>query len=803
MKLMQIAATEKGLGLETDAGRIRLEPLLPGAIRVTVTGRGTFLEKESPVLAGMPKAPAPWRHEVSPETVHLYTEGLQLVIRRDTCAFTWLDAAGRLLTREPVRGGKVLEPFDVVRTVFRKDAAVTARQSVDGLRYDAGQAETVVDRTAYHAKLHFEWQPDEALYGLGSHEEGIYNLRGHWRHLYQQNMKASVPMLVSTRGYGVLFDNCGQMTFRDDEYGSYVWLDVADELQYVVIAGPTHADIVRRYRLLTGQVPMLPRWALGYFQSKERYKTQAELIDIVREHRARDLPLDCVVLDWLSWPEGQWGQKSFDPERFPDPSGMMDTLHGMGARLMISVWPNISAGGANHVEMREKGFMLGNRTTYDAFRAEARACYWQQAEEGLFRHGVDAWWCDSTEPFDGDWSGAEKPEPEERQRMNSEAAKKYLDPATICAYSLFHARGIHEGQRAASADKRVVNLTRSSWAGQSRYGTISWSGDIAATWDTLRKQIAEGMNFCATGEPWWTFDIGAFFVGGKEKWSYWNPALSSPAPWFLAGDYNDGCEDFGYRELYVRWFQMGAFLPVFRSHGTDTPREAWRFGEPGSIWYDTLKRFLELRYRLMPWLYSLAAGVSLRGETMLRLPALEFPQDAAMRDVADEFLLGPSLLVCPVTQPMHYGVNSTPLEGVPQTRRVRLPAGCDWYDFWTGERISGGTAFDADAPLSMLPVYVRAGTILPMGPVVQHTGEGLDAPLEVRVYPGADGAFTVYEDEGDGYGYEADAYALTELTWLDNARELRVGERKGAYPGMPAPREMRVVEVRPGVGVGL
>ena len=205
----------------------------------------------------------------------------------------------------------------------------------------------------------------------------------------------------------------------------------------------------------------------------------------------------------------------------------------------------------------------------------------------------------------------------------------------------------------------------------------------------------------------------------------------------------------------------------------------------------------------MPWLYSLAAGVSLRGETMLRLPALEFPQDAAMRDVADEFLLGPSLLVCPVTQPMHYGVNSTPLEGVPQTRRVRLPAGCDWYDFWTGERISGGTAFDADAPLSMLPVYVRAGTILPMGPVVQHTGEGLDAPLEVRVYPGADGAFTLYEDEGDGYGYEADAYALTELTWLDNAWELRVGERKGAYPGMPAPRDMRVVEARPGVGVGL
>ena len=277
---------------------------------------------------------------------------------------------------------------------------------------------------------------------------------------------------------------------------------------------------------------------------------------------------------------------------------MVDELHQMNARLMISIWPNMNPGGDNWREMRDQGFLLGNKATYDAFQEKARELYWKQANEGLFAHGIDAWWTDCTEPFQADWMGAFKPEPEERLRINTEEAKRYLDPEFINAYSLLHSQGIYEGQRKTSTDKRVVNLTRSAYAGQQRYGTITWAGDVSATWDTLRRQIADGLNFCATGLPYWTVDIGAFFVKNDPKLWFWN------------GDYDLGVEDMGYRELYVRWFQYAAFLPMFRAHGTDTPREIWRFGNPGDIIYDALVKFLRLRYRLMPYIYSLAGMVT-------------------------------------------------------------------------------------------------------------------------------------------------------------------------------------------------
>jgi alpha-D-xyloside xylohydrolase len=368
---------------------------------------------------------------------------------------------------------------------------------------------------------------------------------------------------------------------------------------------------------------------------------------------------------------------------------------------------------------------------------------------------------------------AVKPEPEERLRINTEEAKRYLDPEFINAYSLLHSQGIYEGQRRATGEKRVVNLTRSAYLGQQRYATVTWSGDTAAQWDTLRRQIADGLNFCATGMPYWTQDIGAFFV--KRK----------PELWFWSGDYDEGVDDLGYRELFVRWFQYGAFLPMFRAHGTDTPREIWRFGKPGEPFYEALVSALHLRYRLLPYIYSLAGWTTQHDYTMLRALPFDFRSDPVTYDIRDQYMFGPALLVNPVTRPMLYDVGSQPLTGIPQIRPVYLPAGADWYDFWSGQKYSGGKTIQADAPIDRLPLFVRSGSILPMGPVRQHVNDLPEAPVELHIYPGQDGSFELYEDEGDQYNYEDGAFSTIDIQWQDAERQLKLGARKGEYAGMP------------------
>ena len=571
------------------------------------------------------------------------------------------------------------------------------------------------------------------------------------------------------------------MTFHDDAFGSYLWTDVDDELDYYFIYGPEFDQIVQAVRQLTGKATLLPRWAFGYIQSKERYVSQAELIEVVKEYRARGLPLDCIVQDWKSWPQDLWGQKTFDPQRFPNPKEMMADLHQMNARLMISIWPNMNPGGDNWREMRDQGYLLGNQGTYDAFQEKARALYWKQANEGLFAHGIDAWWCDCTEPFQADWAGVHKPEPEERLLINTGEAKRYLDPEYINAYSLLHSQGIYEGQRKATTAKRVVNLTRSAYAGQQRYGTITWSGDVCATWDTLRRQIADGLNFCVTGLPYWTTDIGAFFV------------KNDPALWFWDGDFDLGVEDMGYRELYVRWFQYAAFLPMLRAHGTDTPREIWRFGEPGEPFYDALVKSLRLRYRLLPYFYSLAGMVTQEDYTMLRALPFDFRADPATYNVADQYMFGPAFLVSPVTEPMYFAAGSQVIDDVPRTRPVYLPKGADWYDFWTGERCTGGQTRYTDAALDTIPLYVRSGSIVPIGPDMTYADEQPNAPLDLRIYPGQSGSFTLYDDEGDNYNYEQGHFATIRISWDEAARRLTLHERQGSYPGMPVSREFRIV----------
>lgn len=760
--------------------RTRIQAAADGILRITRTRRAEFLCRPSDAV--VLSAPILGSLTETVQEARFSAGALTAVVNKATGALRFEDDSGHLLLREPERRPCLLVEKPVYLHRYDKDAKVTQSSSVDGARASAEAAEVYLDRTAYECKQNFLFDADEGLYGLGSHEEGHGNLRGRHQLLYQHNLKAVVPVVVSTKGWGLLFDMGCAMAFHDDEAGSYLWADCADELDWYIFYGDgSYASLMAQHRHLTGEAPMLPKYALGYIQSKERYVDAEEMIAVADEYRRRGVPLDMVVLDWQSWPEGQWGWKHFDESRFPDPKGFIDQLHARNVKFMVSIWPSMQGEkNEDRFAMLEKGYMLGNQLNYNAFDPAARALYWQQTNEAFFRHGADAWWCDCSEPFEADWRGAIKPEGYLRAQMNTDEAKRYLDPAQISLYSLHHSRGIYEGQRSATKDKRVCNLTRSSWAGQHRYATITWSGDVSANWETLRRHIPEGLNFCASGEPYWSTDIGAFFPNGNWE------------PWFYEGDFDEGMADLGYRELFVRWGQYAAFLPMMRAHGTGTPREIWRLGEPGTPFYDAYEKAIRLRYRLAPLLYTLMARANQRGTPMLQIPALLFPEDKHLRQVEDQMLLGDTLLVKPITRPMGYLPHSVPIENPDEWENVYLPAGHDWYDLNTGEYFTGGQTIRTHAPLDTMPIFVRAGSILPWGGDVQHTSELSHAPMEVIIFPGKDAAFTLYDDAGDGYGYEKGECIQLSFTWDDQRRQLTIGTLQGAYPSMPEERTFRI-----------
>ncbi len=767
---------------------------------------------EGPMLdPGRARTVVPFEVRETEAGIEMEGPGLKLSVDLDTGAFSWSDARGRLLVRESRRGGRVLDPVVLYR--YDHSASETsARETADGIKTIAHPGVPVFLRNAYKTRLDLVFQEGEALFGLGQHEEGKLNYRGRCQYLYQQNMKVALPLLLSSRGYGILYNSSSPVIFRDDAFGSCFHGEADRALDFFVIAGngvkgdaggraygdacgsvTGHSSgltsgvadgVVAGMRALTGRAALPPPWAFGYFQSKERYKNQEEILAVAREFRRRNLPLDCVVLDWLSWPQGLWGQKSFDPGRFPDPAAMTGTLHDMGVKFMISVWPHMQGESPDRREMAERGFLLGNGSTYDAFDPGARALYWKQAKRGLYDSGVDAWWCDCTEPFEADWKGKVKAQPEERMAINTRMAAEYLDPGIDQAYSLEHSRGIWEGQRACEDGKRVLNLTRSASLGQQRYGTFTWSGDVTASWETLRRQIPEGLNFCLSGMPYWTNDIGGFFVASKEQW-------------FWQGDFDSGVDDAGYRELFLRWFQYGTFLPMMRAHGTDTPREPWRFGEPGDEIYEALARFLRLRRRLKAYLYSLAGAVTFADYTMMRALVFDFPEDSEALGVEDQFMLGGALMVCPVTEPQRFGPGSRPIPDAPATKRVYLPGPDPWADFWTGEPAGPGWV-EASAPLRIIPVFMRAGAILPLAAEGEAIGASASEELEILVYPGRDGHFRLYEDSGDGYGYESGEYATTDMAWNDAPGRLEIADRVGSFPGMAERRNFVLRIVRPG-----
>lgn len=723
------------------------------------------------------------------EKVILSLEKLTAEVSVKTGSIIWkMSGDGRKLLAE---NGRSLVEKPVYHYTTGEEAPVIDRvKTVDGERNFIKNLKKVEDRKAYRGKLNFLFEEEEKIYGLGQAEEGIYDLRHHTQYLYQHNMRIPMPVFYSSRGYGVFVDCTSLMTFEDDENGSYVFFDTVEQIDYYIIAGPTPDEVIDGLRFLTGKAAMLPQWAYGYIQSKEQYYTAKELVEIVKRYRELEVPIDCVVQDWNSWEPGNWGEKILDQERYGDMEECAAKIHEMHAHTMVSVWPNMNSGGKNHSEFMRAGEMLNDYATYNAFSEEGRKIYWRQAKEGLFDRGFDSWWCDSTEPFSGpDWGGEEKREPWERYMLVGEEHKKYLDAEKANAYALMHAKGIYENQRKDCEEKRVLNLTRSGYISGQKYGAMLWSGDTAATWETMKKQITEGLNMGLSGYPYWTLDIGGFFTVCENWQGRGCGCHNDPTPkWFWRGDYEEGVKDAGYRELYVRWLEMGTFLPMFRSHGTDTPREIWNFGEKGTPFYDAIEKFIRLRYLLMPYIYSLAGAVYLENATIMRSLFFDFGEDKKTYEIRDEFLFGKNILVCPVTEPMYYLAGNKKIENAKKSRNCYLPEGADWIDFWTGEYFAGGQCVERQAPLDEIPLFIKAGTILPMREGMQYAGDKKEKPMILHIFPGSDGEFTLYEDEGDNYRYEEGSYQTILFKWKDKKSKLTIEKKTGDYAGCPSER---------------
>jgi alpha-D-xyloside xylohydrolase len=764
-KVTNLIKLDDGIIIENEMQRIKIVIYSEAIIRVMCRLDGDFIQKKSVAVIG-DKIQCDWKLIENTNEIILKTNRMQLVVNRETSQFLYFDNDGNLLVKEPCNDGKTLQKFDIYRTVVDENTLAKKVITPDGEKTELINPKKVFDKASYHTKLKFVWAEDEAIYGLGQHEEGVMNLRGTNQYVYQTNLKIAMPVIVSTKGYGFLVDTDSYMLFNDDVFGSYLYTDADDEMDFYFIYGGNIDGVVAGYRSLTGQVPMLPKWSFGYIQSFERYENSDELVDTIKEYRKQQIPIDCIVLDWSSWEEGMWGQKTFDLSRFPNMRATTDELHNLGAKLVVSIWPNMDEKSPDYKEMREKDFIIEGTNIYKANVKEARLLYWKQANEGIFSEGVDGFWCDASEPFSPDWASEILPVPQERLKLVTDVQKEFLGYDNINSYSTYQSMGIYEGQRETTNKKRVFNLTRSAYLGQQRYSTIAWSGDICANWETLKNQIPAGLNFCMTGIPYWTLDIGAFFVKKGKQW-FWN------------GEYDQGTDDFGYRELYTRWFQFGCFLPIFRSHGTDCSREVWQFGKKGDMFYDTLVKFINLRYKLMPYIYSIAAMVTKNSYTMLRALVFDFPYDVNTYNIKDQFMFGTSLMICPVTEPMYYDKNNQKIEDVPKTREVYLPKGTNWYDFWTNRKFKGGQKIVCNAEIEIIPIFVKEGSIVPIGNVIQHTGEHSD--ITFNVYSGSNGEFSLYDDFGDNYNYENGEFLMVELGWIEKEKELKIINKFGDY----------------------
>ena len=694
----------------------------------------------------------------------------QLTVKQDANgALTFLDAKGRVLLRErscSITDGKVSQTF----------------------RLDK----------------------DEAIYGLGTIQNGKMNRRGEHKRMEQSNLEDFQNVLQSIKGWGLYWENYSPTQFDDDANGMSFTSEAGEGIDYYFMYGGSADGVIAQMRHLSGDVPMFPLWTYGFWQSKERYKTARETEGIVDQYRALNVPLDGIIQDWQYWGSNYlWNAMDFLAEDFSNGKQMIDNVHKKHAHFMISIWASFGPQTMQFRELNEKGLLLPIETwpqsgishvwppvmdypsgvkVYDAFSPVARDIYWKHLKR-LYDYGTDAWWMDSTDP---DFFN-----PRESDYQHKVYGGTWRSQRN--AFPLETVRGIYQSQRKDDRGKRVFIMTRSSFAGQQHYGSNMWSGDVNSSWDMLRKQVPAGLSFTLTGNPNFNTDIGGFFCGS------YNTRGGGSAP-----------KNPQFQELYVRWMQYGLFCPVFRSHGADAPREIWQFGKKGEPVYDAIEKMIRLRYRLIPYLYSMAWQVTSANDSYMRPLFADFAADKKVWNTTDEFMFGHSILAAPIVDPQYTEekiirtnamtgwdrqdasekgkVRSEKLDWTEtKTATKYLPKGATWYDFWTGKQFKGGQTVTLQTSLETVPMFVRAGSIVPLGPEMQYVGEKAWDNLEMRIYPGADGTFTLYEDEGDSYNYEKGVHSTITFLWNDKSRTLTIGERKGEYPGMLKSRRFTVV----------
>ena len=819
-----------GININLTGGTLNISPVQKNAVRIKFY---KTVETKIPELIFTSKYIKPeFKVSDSSSKIELKVKNISVIIDKQTGKLSFADNKGEIFLSEKA-GTRKLIP------------------------------DSVMGEPCFIAEQSFESPKDEYIFGLGQFQDGHYNLKNITRRLTQVNSQISLPFIYSSKGYGMLWHQYGLTDFNpadnfvslekhessdgnnneievtttsgtqkvsqrqslytgkfnvpengvysiflnlgDMDNRQYVVIDgkpcidinnfwlppTADALvnlkagehrvqvvckssnvpkvswkltddkttfrspdakllDYIVIYGPSADSVIAAYRNLSGNVPMLPRWAFGFWQCRERYTSSAELVETVKEFRQRKFPVDVIVQDWQYWGSNGWGVPEFDKIKYPDPSGFIKEIHDLNAHFCVSIWSNPDKNSAVGKEYMSKNLYIPDSKWLDYFNPQTRKEYWNTLNENLFSHGVDSWWMDATEP--------------ENDALHGKKTYLGLGDFYRLTYPLFVSQAVYEGQRKTSSKKRVCILTRSAFLGQQRFGTINWSGDVGGTWDSFRRQIIAGLDYTITGMPYWTTDIGGFFRPGKSQYT-----------------------DENYQELLIRWYQWGAFNPIFRIHGYQSETEPWHYSQKVQ---DNMLKMLHLRYRLLPYIYSGAWQVTKNGSTIMRPLVMDFSSDTSALKQNYEYMYGKAILVAPIT------------EAEVNERNVYLPKPAEWYDFWTGRNIDGGKLINTEAPLDKIPLFIKAGSIIPMGPAIQFATEK-NNPLEIRIYPGADGEFTLYEDENDNYDYEKGKYSVITFEWNDAKNVLTISDRKGSFPGMLGERTFNIVKVSGNNGVGI
>ncbi len=747
--------TDSGIKTKINSVEVEVQFYSPSEVRIIKWPEGTIFKKESLSVIKTPEKTA----------FNVKQKGDELLLKSNA-----------LLTELNMKNGKIS-----FKSLKGEPLLNEEKSGVNFTDFDDNGEKT------YSVSQSFVLEKDEAIYGFGQQQQGKMVQRDLKLHMVQGNTDDYIPFFVSAKGYGVFWDNYSPTLFSDSPESTTFKSDIGNCVDYYFMYGGNADGVIAHMRDLTGQAPMFPLWTYGYWQSRERYKSQDELVGVVKMYREIGVPIDGIIQDWQYWGNNYlWNAMDFLNTEFYNPQKMVDDIHGMNAHMIISIWSSFGPMTKQYRDLEKIDALYNFKTwpesgvqkwppnrdypsgvrVYDAFNPQARDIYWKYLNKGLFSLGIDGWWMDSTEP----------------DNFDNKPSTTYLGSYKKVrnAYPLETVGGVYTHQREVSSDKRVFILTRSAFAGQQRYGANTWSGDVTASWDALRNQISAGLNFSLCAVPYWNSDIGGFFLNHFRK----------------------KLDDAGYRELYTRWLEFGTFCPMMRSHGADAPREIYQFGQKGDTFYDAIDKYINLRYRLLPYIYSTSWDVTAHQSSMMRALMMDFVNDRQALDINDEYMFGKSLLVCPITAPM-YSKDTGPDFSTVKSKELYLPKGTDWVDFWTGDKLAGGQSVKKETPIDVIPLYVKAGSILPFGPNVQYATQKKWDDMEIRVYPGADGKFTLYEDENDNYDYEKGVYSTITFSWNDSGQMLTIEDRQGSFPGMLKDRKFRIVLVGKNKGTGM